>query len=199
MSSRLTKLAQEKSQLQLRTMSRQSLEWLKGKVATIRAGDRTSRPMTKEKSRFVSKIQRGHMYCYYYDPKWKEELPYYDKFPLIIALELYDDGFLGINLHYLPLAYRIAFLEKLMGRAVLDDNGGVERMKVSYAILKAVKQYKEFRPCLKRYLYSHVQSRVLAIDPDEFDIAAFLPLYQFAKATPRKVWRDSINDTQEKT
>lgn len=197
-SSKLTKLTQQKSQLELRTMSQQSVAWLKSKVAAVRAGARTANPITKERNRFVSKIQRGHMYCYYYDAKLKDVLPYWDKFPLIIALELYDDGFLGINLHYLPLIYRVAFLEKLMDRAVLDSNGGVERMKISYDILNAAKRYKEFRPCLKKYLYSHVQSQVLRIEPEEFDVAAMLPLYQFQKATPRKVWRDSTEDLKDK-
>jgi hypothetical protein len=197
MASKLTKLTQQKSENELRTMSRQSLDWLKAKIASIRTGARTANPITKEVSRFANKIQRGHMYCYYYDPKTKDDLPYYDKFPLIIALELYGDGFLGLNLHYLPLIYRIAFLEKLMDRAVLDKNGGVQRLKVSYDILNAAKRYKEFKPCLKKYLYSHLRSHILVVEPEEFDVAALLPIYQFSKATPRKVWADSVADTKE--
>lgn len=192
MSSRLTKLASEKSALELRTMSQQSLSWLKSKVQSIRTGARTANPITKENSRFASKINRGRMYCYYYDAKTKDDLPYWDRFPVIIALELYNDGFLGLNLHYLPLAARIAFLEKLMDRAVLDKNGGVLRLKVSYDILKASSSVPEFKPCLKKYLYTQLRSNILIIEPEEFDVAAFLPVYQFVKARPQKVWKDSM-------
>jgi hypothetical protein len=54
------------------------------------------------------------MYFFIYDRKGKNELDYYDRFPLIIPLESYSDGFLGLNIHYLPMRYRIAFMRKLM-------------------------------------------------------------------------------------
>ena len=34
---------------------------------------------------------------FFYDPKLKKKLPYYDTFPLVLPLENYSDGFLGLN------------------------------------------------------------------------------------------------------
>jgi hypothetical protein len=31
--------------------------------------------------------QPGFFYFYIYDPKWKDELPYYDKFPFTLVLK----------------------------------------------------------------------------------------------------------------
>ena len=41
----------------------------------------------------------GKLNMFFYDPKHKKTLPYYDTFPLVLPLETYNDGFLGLNLH----------------------------------------------------------------------------------------------------
>ena len=33
------------------------------------------------------------MYTFFYDPKTKDKLPYYDRFPVVIINEIYPDGF----------------------------------------------------------------------------------------------------------
>ena len=45
----------------------------------------------------------GRLNMFVYAPKFARKLPYYDTFPLVLPLENYSDGFLGINLHYLPI------------------------------------------------------------------------------------------------
>jgi len=201
----LTTLAEQKTAAQLQTMSRESLKWLTQKVANLRNPRAISVPMTKEKDRFVPKGARpqpnttkkfriGSMYFFAYDPKGKNELDYYDRFPLVIPLESYSDGFLGLNLHYLPMKYRIYFMRKLMPRAILNDDNEIMRLRISYEILDASRKYKEFRPCVKRYLYSHIRSRILAVEPEEWDIAMYLPVQQFKKATANKVWKESVEE-----
>ena len=39
----------------------------------------------------------GKLYFFAYDPKWKDKLSKYDKFPMVFPIELYGDGFLGLN------------------------------------------------------------------------------------------------------
>jgi hypothetical protein len=201
----LTTLAEQKTAAELQTMSRESLKWLAQQVATLRSPVRISVPMTKEKSRYVTKNAKplanttakfriGSMYFFAYDPKGKNELDYYDKFPLVIPLESYSDGFLGLNLHYLPMKYRIYFMRKLMPRAILNDDNEIMRLRISYEMLDASRRYKEFRPCVKRYLYSHIRSRILAVEPEEWDIAMYLPVQQFKKATATKVWKESVEE-----
>ena len=59
-------------------------------------------------------MQMGKMYMFFYDPKHKATLPYYDRFPLVIPIERYPDGFLGLNMHYLAPKLRLSLLEGLM-------------------------------------------------------------------------------------
>jgi hypothetical protein len=129
-----------------------------------------------------------------YDPKGKAELPYYDRFPLVIPLKRTPDGFIGLNLHYLPLRYRINFLNKLLPLAIYNDEDEIKRLRVTYPMLDASSKLKEFRPCIKQYLYNHVKSRILSVEHNEWDIAVFLPIHQFKKAKPQDVWKESVQE-----
>jgi len=196
MASILTQLAQEKSAGELRTMSNESLKWLMAKIADVR-GVRVAKSISNEKVRQVNKFILGGLYCFYYNPKGKTDLPYYDQFPMVLALERYNDGFLGLNFHYLPIKYRVVFLDKLMNFATMGDAGEIMRMRVTYDILTASKRLKLFKPCIKRYLSSHIQSKILTIQPNEWDIAALLPLQQFKGATAPEVWQDSVDELRK--
>jgi hypothetical protein len=195
--SKLTSLAEQKKQLGHKTMSVDALTWLKGKVDEIKRPATIAQSIAKETSRRTTIIKPGHMYCYFYDPKTKDNLPYWDKFPMVLVLEKYNDGFLGLNLHYLPPKFRVAFLTKLMKFAQLDAENDIKRMQITYDILNASKRFVEFKPCLKRYLYGHVRSRILTIQPNEWDIAMMLPLQQFKGAKATTVWKDSIQEYKE--
>jgi hypothetical protein len=193
MESKLTQLANSRP-AELQVMSKKSLEWLANRIAEIKNPGAIPRGISRETYRQTTGFRLGGMYCFYYDPKTKEKLDYYDRFPMVLVLDRYTDGFLGLNLHYLPFQYRIAFLGKLMKFADLNDAGEIERLKVTYDILTASKSLKAFKPCLKRYLTGHIQSKILAIQSNEWDIAAFLPLQQFKKASAAKVWQESIEE-----
>ena len=78
--------------------------------------------------------------------------------------------------------------------AARNNQEEVARLHVTYDILEATRTLKEFRPCLKRYLYDHMQSRILAVQPNEWDTALALPIQQFKKATAKEVWADSLNE-----
>lgn len=166
-----------------------SLDWFRRQVAKL---DRVVRPpeILQEKVRLKQKVELGKMYNYLYDPKLKEELPYYDKFPLCIPIKFEVDGFIGINLHYLSPLHRAMLLTSLREFEKPDSNKQV-RLKITYQLLISSNKYKMFRPCLKKYLYSHVRSPFARIEEDEWNVAVFLPTESFMKAKKTKVWKDS--------
>ena len=196
MESKLTQLANARP-ADMQIGSKKSLEWLSQKIAELRNTSNIPVGMSRERFRQVDSFRLGKLYCFYYDPKGKESLPYYDRFPMVLAIEKYNDGFLGLNLHYLPFNYRLAFLGKLLKFAVQGEPGEIDRLRVTYDILVASKRLKEFRPCIKRYLSGHIQSKILAIQPNEWDIAAFLPLQQFRGANSEKVWQESLEEIRK--
>jgi len=88
-------------------------------------------------------------------------------------------------------------MDKLLDYGRFNEDGDPVRLRITYDILSATRRFKEFRPCIKRYLTSHIKSRILAVQPDEWETAVFLPVHQFKKAKPDKVWRDSIQEIRK--
>ena len=162
-----------------------STEWYKDKIKEfgkpgaqnlIRDGKRSSIPFY------------GRLNMFFYDPKWKKKLPYYDTFPLVLPIEKYPDGFLGINMHYLPIPLRIRLLDKLVDFSNNTKFDESTKLIVNYSKLKNVRLIK---PTLHRYLAGHTKSQFRRIDADEFTIATLLPVQRFKKASAKEVWSDS--------
>ena len=120
----------------------------------------------------------GKLNMFFYDPKMKKKLPYYDRFPLILPIEKYNDGFLGINFHYLSMPIRVRLLDRLMNFAnnkKLDDSTEITG------------DYQR----LKRVLNSNVRSRFRKINADEFVVAILLPVQRFKKKSDQFVYAKS--------
>lgn len=142
----------------------------------------------------VEKVQRprmGDMYMFYYDAKHKDTLPYYDQFPLIIMVEKAPKGFYGINVHYLPLPLRAKFFDALLETATDDKYDEGTRLRTRYRMIKNVQKLRYFKPCFKHYLTSQVDSRIVKIQPTEWEVAMFMPVQRFKGATATQVWKDS--------
>ena len=81
----------------------------------------------------------GRMNMFFYDPKGRKTLPYYDTFPLVLPIERYPDGFLGINLHYLPMKLRLQLLDRLVDYSNNTNFDESTKLTVDYNKLKKIK------------------------------------------------------------
>ena len=166
----------------------QARAWLHMKIKDLKP---TRAALLKDRDRLKEKSVIGKMYFYFYDPKTKEKMKYYDRFPLVIPIESYNDGFLGLNLHYIHPKYRMTMLDKLSATANNSSYDEKTKLRVSYQYLTAASKVFEATPCIKRYLFSQIESRFLEISADEWDIAALLPMESFVGASTSKVYADS--------
>ena len=162
-----------------------STAWFRDKIAEL--GKPTATQLIKDGKKAARPFY-GNLNMFFYDPKFKKTLPYYDRFPLVLPLERYSDGFLGINLHYLPIPLRIRLLDELMDYSTDTNFDSKTKINTNYQQLKKVKLIK---PTLKRYLAGHVKSAFRRIDGDEFTVATLLPVQRFSKTSAAKVWNDS--------
>jgi hypothetical protein len=120
------------------------------------------------------------MYFFRYDAKWKDVLPQWDRYPLVFPIERYNDGFLGLNLHYLTQKERMLFLNKLTEYATAKNLTEKTRIRMTYELLSSTKRLNTLgRPCIKRYLYTHVRSKFIEIPATEWDRVVQLPLEHF--------------------
>lgn len=174
-------------------LTSKSRKWFTSRVKQLGDINRTSllddRELTTKSTPTV-----GHMFMFVYDPKHKKTLPYYDKFPLIIMVDVDEkkQGFYGLNLHYLNPKLRAAFLD-----ALHDSYGSTKgftsntRVRATYSMLKNASNLREFKPCFKHYLFDHVQSKFAKVDSPDWEIAIFLPTENFEKASKNQVWSES--------
>ena len=169
--------------------TQQARDWFRdtaSKIKNINEGN-----LLRSRDALTNRIEIGKMYMFSYDPKTKKDLPYYDTFPLIFPFNTAPDGFMGINLHYLPYILRAKLMDLLynyVNDPKLDDTA---RLKITYSILSGAATHKYIKPCVKRYLTSQIRSKFINIVPVEWDIALFLPVENFQKANKTKVWADS--------
>lgn len=169
-----------------------SIRWFRTNIR--KTGVSPLRIVREEKEHYISSwtsVAIGKMYFAYYDPKHKKTLPYYDTFPLIIPIQRYNDGFLGLNLHYLPPTLRARLLDSLYD--LLNDTSIDERKRfvISYNILNSAAKHRYFQPCVKRYLGKHFRSRFIRIPHQNWTAAVFLPVESFEKKSNSEVWRES--------
>lgn len=174
-----------------RSIVDKSIDWYRKQVKAL-TNTITPNRMLSGGGMFDTRPRIGKMYSYYYDPKGKETLPYYDRFPLTMIVGPAEKGFYGLNLHYLPHRLRARLLDHLMLYATSKTLTESSRLRLSYDLLTASSKLRYFQPCFKHYLLSNVQTRLLVIPATEWFTAIMLPVERFVGANPNKVWRDSL-------
>lgn len=157
--------------------SKQSLDWYRKRIRK----DRNIRDhdIIVEGAK-NAKIQIGEMVTYRYQPLLREKLNYYDIHPLIVILEVYNDGWLGANVHYLPPAFR--------AKLFYEISYSINRTIV---LAEQLKKNPITKPAIKRYKAEQVRTKPKAIPKEEWEIAIQLPFESFKKASIKKVWQDS--------
>ena len=165
-------------------------DWFREKVkqASASARMRAVTPNQLLRRQPDDNILLGKMFFYKYDPKFAKKLPYWDMYPLVFPFERAPGGFYGLNLHYIPPRDRAVLMDNLNQYASNNKYDQTTRLELSYRLLK---RYGRAVPCVKRYLGDRIVSQTVRIDADEWEIAIFLPVERFQKASKGEVWADS--------
>ena len=171
-----------------------SYNWYREQVKNL--GSNLSGTQILRNEKLTSRIRPGEMYLFMYDPKLKKTLPYYDAVPLVLPFQIVKDGFLGINLHYLPYLARFNLLGEL-NKLTLDKRITENtRIQISWQILNSSSKYLAATACVKHYLTAHLRSRFLKINYTDWITASMLPVERFKSdsgndPSKAKIWRDT--------
>lgn len=168
--------------------------WYRDQASVLTSRNVNKNRLMNDKKNVTPKIALadiGKMFMFFYDPKYKDTLPYYDIFPLIFPIGFQEGGFLGINLHYLPINLRAKLMDALYTTANNNKYDDTTKLKISYDLLNSAAKFGPFSACLKKYLWDHVQGQFLYVEPSNWDTALMLPTERFQKATKSKVFNDS--------
>lgn len=132
----------------------------------------------------------GKIYAFIYDAKYKDTLPYWDKYPLIIFLGANKNLFHGLNMHYIPPKARQQMLEELLVRySSTPTLSNKTKLKVKWT---DVKGFFGADQMIKAYLPQNVKGTFIEIKPADWANVTTLPLQQFVSKGKRysasKVW-----------
>jgi hypothetical protein len=170
--------------------TKESREWFRKKAAQMRRVNRNEL-MREDPIQLKNRSLIGSMQMFFYQPKHRETLPYYDSFPLVIVIGPAKDGFLGLNLHYLPPVLRAKFLDALLDILNNSRYDDTTKFELTYELLTRSTKLKYYKACIKHYLNDQVRSRFARVPAPEWEIATFLPTADWQKAGASKVYADS--------
>jgi len=144
-----------------------------------------------QRGTLTGRLIPGRLYFFMYMPKHKGTLPYYDTFPLVLPIQKFSDGFLGINFHYLIPKDRAILFDEL--KVFVNDRtlGPMTKIKIKYDMMRGFTRFKRAKPCLKRYLTTRLKSQFIPVGTDEWAPALFLPVEKFRKRNKQAVWAES--------
>jgi hypothetical protein len=171
----------------IKNKSKEALDWYKNKLkgappgGTPPGGTGGPPPIPYSfNNKSVAFPEIGKMVMFYYDPLYKKVLPYYDQYPLVFPIHYYDNGFLGINLHYLPPDERLRLLIALQDIVTDNKYDDKTKLNISYKVLvQSSLKYRGFENCVKKYLFTHVRGGYQEIYSAEWHHVVLLPLQRW--------------------
>ena len=116
----------------------------------------------------------GQLYFFTYSAQTKQ--PYYDMYPLSYVIEYQKGGFLGCNIHYVPLTQRDELATSLLNNSAQGSIAAPRRT-------------------LHKYLYSGVRGQPYRIPESEWTDVAQLPTERFVDMRGISVPRSKIYNT----
>lgn len=182
----------QKNQFNLDEVSKKSRTWFQQQVLLLNR-QRITPPkvLQGDPQQLRTQVYPGFLYMFAYDPKYKETLPYYDRFPLVFPYGKYPGGFIGLNMHYLPYQLRVRLLDRLMSFANNQKMDETTKIRYSWELINGVSKYKLAQPCIKQYLMEHVQSPFRRVESYDWATAMMLPVERFMGASKEAVWAQS--------
>lgn len=131
----------------------------------------------------------GTMCFFGYDPKHKDTLPHYDRFPLSFVFGLDSKGFIGINFHYLNIPMRVRLYDAMWKIASQSHLPTQQVKAITWQLLSNVSRFPGVGPAVKRYLYGHVRTKFIKVDIQDWKTAIMLPVSQFTGANEQSIQR----------
>ncbi len=182
----------ERNKYDLATSVKKSRSWFDTQVNILTKQNLTpQKVLAGNPDQLTTTLIPGNLYMYGYDPKLKKELPYYDRFPLVFPFRKTTDGFIGLNMHYLPYNLRIMLLDRLLTFKTNNRMDETTRLKYSWATIDGVSKFDAAIPCVKQYLTGHVKTQFRKVDSNDWATAMLLPVERFVGASKQEVWTES--------
>ena len=168
-----------------------SQSWFSQKIKELGSKEPISRVTLLKTTKEIQtpRMMIGTMCFFGYDPKHKDTLPHYDRFPLSFIFSLDNKGFTGINFHYLNIPMRIKLYDAMWKIASQSHLPTQQVKTLTWQLLSNVSKFPAAGPAVKRYLYGHVRTKFIKVNIQDWKTAIMLPVSQFTGATDASIQR----------
>ena len=158
---------------ELKQMQSQSNSWFREEVSRIKKNRYNKYQfIVRGREDTTKRLEIGKMYMFEYVPKHANELPVWDRYPLVIPFNTAPNGFIAINFHYLPYRIRAWLLDKLTQHA----NERTNKVRISWQILKGFSRANVGAYATHRYLINHITSPFRLVRLEDYPKAIMLPM-----------------------
>ncbi len=166
---------------ELKTLAKQGQGWYRQQMRDIKKNRFNKyRFIIEGKQDTVRRLEVGKLYFFEYVAKYgglnndaapSQQLGVWDRYPLVLPFTTAPNGFIGINLHYLPTRYRAWLLDRLLGAANIPAN----KLRINWQILNAVSKMDIGKYATHRYLLNHITSPFRLVRIEDYANAIMLP------------------------
>lgn len=166
---------------ELKTLSKQGQGWFRQQIRDIKKNRFNKYQfIINGRQDTVRRLEVGKLYFFEYVAKYggmgsdipvSQQLPVWDRYPLVLPFTTAPNGFIGINLHYLPIRARAWLLDKLLGTANVPAN----KLRINWQILSSLSRIDIGQYATHRYLLNHITSPFRLVRIDDYANAIMLP------------------------
>ena len=175
-----------------RNISKKSTAWFQQQALLLsKKGITPNKILKNDPGAAKSTIIPGNLYMFMYDAKFKDTLPYWDKFPLVFPFKAVKGGFYGLNLHYLPYRLRAILMDRLLQFKNNSKFDETTKLKYSWDLISSASKFNLAKPCVKHYLMPHVRSPFVKIHAEDWTTALMLPVERFVGSTTSAIWAET--------
>lgn len=166
----------------LKQLQKQGMSWYQQQMRDIKKNRFNKYQfITGGRQDTVRRLEIGKMYFFEYVAKYSgigsnkvpvsQQLPVFDRYPLVLPFSTAPNGFIGINLHYLPIKVRAWLLDQLMRTANVPAN----KLRINWQILNTIAKARIGEYAVHRYLLNHITSPFRLVRIEDYSNAIMLP------------------------
>lgn len=175
----------------VRRNTQKSLNWFRQAVTKNYKNVRTAR-MFRDKSLWKNygSIKQGSMAFFEYKA---ETVDFYDRYPLAFIIDKYTvkgkSYALGINLHWLQPAHRMAAMIALLRFRNEKRYRRSTKLQADWQILMGLSESIYFKHAVRLYRADRIKSTMVMIPAQSFELVAFLPLQRFVGGSKGQAYK----------
>lgn len=150
--------------------------------------------------RALEKSHTGQILHYAYNPKYKDVLPFWDRFPTIIVLNQNSRYVLGLNIHFVPTSVRKKIIQFLLKKNKYNIKNN-RPIVASYDMFKSFLREINAVICIRKYIKSRMSHNCIIPSTYEsyIDSVVHLPTKKIYGMSQEDIYRLLLQDKKKKT